>query len=169
MIWKLDLFLLQNSSWTPRTRWRRSTGSRTGRCTPSTWWSWHSSLSRVRTTASTPFLVSKKQHILKIFFSWIVMLSVADPGVYPGSEFFPSRIPIFSTPDRDPGSASKNLCILTQKMVSQLSEIWSGSRIWILIFYPSRIPYPGVKRAPDPGSGSATPFMLETAFFIRQA
>jgi hypothetical protein len=30
----------------------------------------------------------------------------------------------------------------------------SGSRIRILIFYPSRIP--GVKRAPDPGSGSAT-------------
>jgi hypothetical protein len=30
----------------------------------------------------------------------------------------------------------------------------SGSRI--LTFYPSRIPDPGVKKAPDPGSGSAT-------------
>jgi hypothetical protein len=30
-----------------------------------------------------------------------------------------------------------------------------GSRI--LIFYPSRIPDPVVKKAPDPGSGSATP------------
>jgi hypothetical protein len=29
-----------------------------------------------------------------------------------------------------------------------------GSRI--LTFYPSRIPDPGVKKAPDPGSGSAT-------------
>ncbi len=28
----------------------------------------------------------------------------------------------------------------------------SGSWIWILNFYPSRIPDPGVKKAPDPGS-----------------
>jgi hypothetical protein len=32
--------------------------------------------------------------------------------------------------------------------------VWS-SRIRVLIFYPSRIPDPGVKKAPDPGSGSA--------------
>ncbi len=31
-----------------------------------------------------------------------------------------------------------------------------ASRIRILTFYPSRIPDPGVKKAPDPGSGSAT-------------
>ncbi len=31
-----------------------------------------------------------------------------------------------------------------------------SSRIRILIFYPSRITDPGVKKAPDPGSGSAT-------------
>jgi hypothetical protein len=43
--------------------------------------------------------------------------------VYPGSEFFHpgSRIRIFSIPN--PGSASKNLRILTQKIVSKLSEI----------------------------------------------
>jgi hypothetical protein len=35
--------------------------------------------------------------------------------VYPGSEFFPSRIRIFPVPY--PGSASKNLSILTQKIV----------------------------------------------------
>ncbi len=29
-----------------------------------------------------------------------------------------------------------------------------GSRIRILTFYPSRIPDPGVKKAPDPGSGT---------------
>jgi hypothetical protein len=29
-------------------------------------------------------------------------------------------------------------------------------RIRMLTFYPSRIPDPGVKKAPDPGSGSAT-------------
>jgi hypothetical protein len=32
----------------------------------------------------------------------------------------------------------------------------SGSWIRILIFYPSRIPDPGIKKTPDPGSGSAT-------------
>jgi|688.fasta_scaffold1498305_1 hypothetical protein len=49
-------------------------------------------------------------------------------GVDPGSEFFPSLIRIFSIPDLKffhPGSASasNNLSILTQKMVSKLSEI----------------------------------------------
>ncbi len=38
----------------------------------------------------------------------------------------------------------------TQKIVSKLSEICSG----LIIPRPSRIPDPGVKKAPDPGSGS---------------
>ncbi len=50
----------------------------------------------------------------------------------------------------NPRSASKNLSILTQKLVSKLSEIWSGLFIPILIFNPPRIPGPGVKKAPDP-------------------
>jgi hypothetical protein len=32
----------------------------------------------------------------------------------------------------------------------------SRIRVWILIFYPSRIPDSEAKHAPDPGSGSAT-------------
>ncbi len=85
------------------------------------------------------------------------MTSVADPGCF-------SRIPNpnFSILDPDPGSrvkkipdpgsgcASKNLSILTQKIVSKLSEIRSWLFIpdpdpgsVILIFYPSRIPDPG--------------------------
>ncbi len=66
------------------------------------------------------------------------------------------RIRIFSIPD--PGSASKNLSILTQKLFLSSKKYDPGcsSRIRILIFYPSRIPDPGVKKAPDPGSGSAT-------------
>ncbi len=63
----------------------------------------------------------------------------------------------------DPGSASKIFVFLTQKIVSKLSEIWSGmfnpdhrSRIRILIFLPT--PDPVVKKTPDPGSGSATLF-----------
>ncbi len=81
--------------------------------------------------------------------------SFADPGCLsqisdPESEFFPSQIPdsgskIFPSwiPDPrskffHPGSALKNLSILTKKMVSQLSEKWSGFST------PN----------PDPGSGS---------------
>ncbi len=42
----------------------------------------------------------------------------------PGSEFFPCRIP---DPNFfNPGSASKNIRIITQKTVSKLSEIWFG-------------------------------------------
>ncbi len=74
-------------------------------------------------------------------------------GVYPES-----RIRCFSIPDpfffhRDPGSASKNWSILTQKMVSKFSEIWS----WLFIPDPDPdfllIPDPGSRgqEAPDPG------------------
>ncbi len=89
-------------------------------------------------------------------------------NVYPGSEFFSipgprsriqgqndsgSRIRI---PDPDPHQR-------IQKNVSKISEIWSGMFIpdpylrsgsWF--FYPSGILDTGVKKAPDPGSGSAT-------------
>jgi hypothetical protein len=58
-------------------------------------------------------------------------------NVYPGSEFFQSQIP-------DPGSSSKNLSILTQKIVSKFSEILSG------LFIPD--PDPGFLPIPDPGS-----------------
>ncbi len=85
-------------------------------------------------------------------------------NVYLGSEFFPSRIQIFSIPD--PGSAFriKEFKYFNPKqMVSKKSETirvvhpGSGSRIRILIFYPSRIPDPVVKKASIPCSGSATP------------
>jgi hypothetical protein len=95
--------------------------------------------------------------------------SFADPGCLsrildPGSEFFPSRFPdpgskFFSSwiPDPgseffpswilDPGCALKNSSILTKKngflahrnMIRVLHP-GSGSRIWILTFYLSRIP-----------------------------
>jgi hypothetical protein len=37
--------------------------------------------------------------------------------------------------------------------------VHTWSQIRILTFYPSRIPDPGVKKALDPGSGSATPIL----------
>ncbi len=39
---------------------------------------------------------------------------------------------------------------------SRKFDLCCSSRIRMLTFYPSRIPDPGVKKAPDPGSGSAT-------------
>jgi hypothetical protein len=62
----------------------------------------------------------------------------------PGSEFFPIS---------DPGSTSKNSSIITQQRLSEiLYDPGCSSRIRSLTFYPSRIPDPGVKKAPDPGS-----------------
>jgi hypothetical protein len=76
------------------------------------------------------------------------------PGI-PDLNFFPSRIRIFSFPD--PRSASKNFSILTQKMVSKLSDI--RSELFILDPDPDLFTHPrsrGQKKAPDPGSKSAT-------------
>jgi hypothetical protein len=67
--------------------------------------------------------------------------------VYPGSEFFPSRIRIKEFKYFNP----KKWFLSSRKYDSGCS-----SRIWILTFYSSRIPDPGVKKAPDPGSGFAT-------------
>ncbi len=80
--------------------------------------------------------------------------------VYPGSEFFPSRIGIRIFPIPDTGSeflpswiCIKKLKILTQKTVSKLSRntIRAVScRIRILIFSPSRNPRSKRHRFPDP-------------------
>ncbi len=62
--------------------------------------------------------------------------------------------------------ASKNLGILTKKIVSKLSEILSNMFIRVpdLDFYPSRTPDPGVKKARDPGSA----ILVFTKFFWRR-
>ncbi len=89
--------------------------------------------------------------------------SVADPvclSRIPDPTFFhpESRIRTASIPD--PGSASKNLSILTPKktkkwfLSSRKYDPGCLSRIPDpdADFYPSRIPDPGVKKALDPGS-----------------
>ncbi len=78
----------------------------------------------------------------------------------PGTDFFPSRIP-------DPNCLHPGSRILINEFkyfkpkktkkwfLSSKKMIWvvhPGSRIRMLTFYPSRIPDPGVKKAPDPGS-----------------
>jgi hypothetical protein len=49
---------------------------------------------------------------------FLAVLRIRD--VHPGSDFFPSQIPDpnFSIPD--PGSASKNLGVVTKKLISKL-------------------------------------------------
>jgi len=80
--------------------------------------------------------------------------------VYPGSDFFPSRIPDPNISIPDPGSASKNLRILTQKMVSKLKEIClcCSSRIRIPDPNPDLLHIPDIgsrsQKAPDPGSAT---------------
>ncbi len=73
----------------------------------------------------------------------------------PGSGFFLPGSRVKKILDPGFGSASKNLRIFNPKTVYKLSEVWSGMFILspILIFYPSRILNPGVKkrhRIPDP-------------------
>ncbi len=110
--------------------------------------------------------ISLRHHFFLSFL--IAMLPVANPGCL-------SQIRIFFIPDPglrvkkipDPGSesASKNLSIFNPKIVSKLSEKWSGMFIpdadpvsgsWFFTHPGYRIPDPGFKKTPDPGSGSAT-------------
>ena len=124
--------------------------------------------------------------------SWIQIFSIPDPG----SKFFPSWIPdprfeFFPSRSLDHGCISKNLSVLTKKngfsALRNMIRVFhpgSGSRIWILTFYLSRIPIldprsriQGSKRhwSPDPGSGFATleirvcsgkAFMCKKEFFF---
>jgi hypothetical protein len=115
------------------------------------------------------FILNLKKHrfcqgfLFKNIYLWRYMYtgtSVTDPGYLSRIRIFPFPDPNFSIPDPNffhPGSASKNLSILTQKncLYALGNMIWvvhpgSGSRIWILTLYPSGIPDPGVKKAPDP-------------------
>jgi hypothetical protein len=81
----------------------------------------------------------------------------------PGSDFFPSRIRNFYIPDPGFRILIKEFKYFNPKkwfLSSRKYDSGCSSRIRILTFYPSRIPDPGVKKAPDPGSGSAT--LVET-------
>jgi hypothetical protein len=89
--------------------------------------------------------------------------------VYPGSNFFPSRIP---NPNFfHPGSASKNFCTYFNPkkwfLSSRKYDPDCSSRIRIPDPDPDYLPIPdpGVKKAPDPGSGSATLVTLPYYFF----
>jgi hypothetical protein len=92
---------------------------------------------------------------------------IPDPNFfYPGSRV--KKIP-------DPGSvsASKQLSIFnTENCIQALGnmnrDVHPGPWIHILIFYPSRIPDPGVKKAQDPESGSATLLFIKSPIFKKK-
>ncbi len=130
--------------------------------------------------------------------------SFADPGCLsqildPGSEFFPSRIPdpgskfcpswipdhgseFFSIPDVGSQIRIKEFNYFGQKngfsALRNMIRIFhpgSGSRIWILTFYLSRIPIldprsqipnPGVKKAQDPWSRILDPDSQYCRFWV---
>ncbi len=82
-----------------------------------------------------------------------LQLSFRKKATIPGSDFFPSRIPDPNFFIPDPGSASKNLSILTPKNSVQSSRKYEpgcSSRNRILTFYPSRIQGSKRHRIPDP-------------------
>ncbi len=89
---------------------------------------------------------------VKIAGPWPAVLWIRD--VYPGSLICPSRIRIFPSRTRTSRIRIKDLIILSQKWFLSTQKYIPGfsSRIRILIFYPSRMPDPGVKKAPDPES-----------------
>jgi hypothetical protein len=99
-------------------------------------------------------------HIESSVADWGCLSRNRDPNVFhPGS-----RIRLFSVPD--PGYGPNNLSILTRKLVCKLSEnmirvVHPGSSF----FNPSRIPDPGVKKAPDPGT--ATLIEREKKFIVK--
>jgi hypothetical protein len=104
-----------------------------------------------------------QKNVEKPFFASLTVWRIRD--VYPGSDFFPSRIPDPNC--LHPGSLSKNLSILTPKKAKNgFYAIKNMIRIVIpdpdADFLPLQIPDPGVKKAPNPGSGSATLFIRPT-------
>jgi hypothetical protein len=73
--------------------------------------------------------------------------------VDPGSEFFHPESRVKKIPDLGSGSASKNLSIFDpnncfQALGNMIRDVHPGSRIQVLVFYPSRVPDSGVKKAP---------------------
>ncbi len=99
------------------------------------------------------FLFIRKSKLLRTWQKTVLRIR----NVYHGSRIMDPKFSISDPkffPPWIPGSASKNWSIFTQKIVFKLSEIWSG------LF----IPDPGVKKASDPGYGSAT--LTKTLHYI---
>jgi hypothetical protein len=77
--------------------------------------------------------------------SWIRLYSIPDPNCFHPGSWIP-----------DPHKRLKYFNPKKRFLSSRKYDLNCLSRIRVLTFYPSRIPDPGVQKAPDPGSGSAT-------------
>jgi hypothetical protein len=93
-------------------------------------------------------LKDKHHYMLMLVLVFRIRISVANRDVYPGSEFFPSRVP-------DPNFFPSRICIKEFKYFNPKKCFYAlgnigcssgfGSRIRILIFNPCRILDPGVR------------------------
>jgi hypothetical protein len=136
--------------------WRTAcTGSRILSAAPCTW----------PAAAGRSAGLSPPCHRVKTKIHTHPVLRIRD--VYPGSDFFPSRIPDLNC--LYPGSRTriKEFKYFNPKkwfLSSRKYDPGCSSRIRMLTFYPSRIPDPGVKKEPDPGSRSATLYTSSQMF-----
>ncbi len=101
-------------------------------------------------------------HILPVYGSGSRFATLIPKGIFSSSRYCGSGLFIPDPNFSHPWSRIriKEFKYFNPKNVSKLRNMIRvvSSRIRILIFYPSWIPDPGVKKAPDPGSGSATLF-----------
>jgi hypothetical protein len=90
---------------------------------------------------------------LSFVFPWSFdTSSVPDTGSLPRIRIFPFRI--HGPNGTGSGSPTKNVKMFYPKnkaLGRMIRDVYSGSQIWIFTF-----PDPGIKKAPDPRSGSAT-------------
>ncbi len=89
----------------------------------------------------------------------------------PAYEFFSSRIPHpnffhprFRIGINEFKYFNPKKCFYALENMIRVLHPGSGSPFRFLIFYPFRVPDPGVKKALDPGSGSATLFFVPFPF-----
>ncbi len=102
-----------------------------------------------RTESGTKRLRTKRRYISSEHYP-VLRIRDDDPNFsHPGSDFFHPASEFFYPASEfyHPGFESKNLSILPKRLFLR-------SPIRILIFYPSRFPDPGVKKALDPGSAA---------------
>ena len=110
------------------------------------------SVSWARRRRTVPALQTKQARTSGQYLSprRLVKICLFVPDVYPGSDFFPSRIRTVSIPDpRQTPKKEKKRFLSSKKhdpgCSSQIPDPDTD-------FLPSRIPDPGVKKVPNPGS-----------------
>ncbi len=128
------------------------------------WWTMIRTRSRWTASCGT-FRWELPASDFQLFTVYYVRSSVADPGCLSRIRFFfhpGSRIRLFSIPD-----PNQKFSILTKKLFLSSRRYHLGSRSgsWFFTHPGSRVQDPGVRKTPDPGSGSATLVRSRDLFF----